>query len=251
MTKKKSFILFLDSLDILDDLTDEQSGQLFRAIRAFEKGEEIDLPSIVKVAFSPIKNHLQRCKDSYDQVSEERSKAGKEGARKRWGKIVNDSKNSKCHNVIANDSKVCFDTDTDTDTDKDNDNDNDNIIISKEITEQVPKKENIPLKENKKEITEYIPKEITIEINKMLDALKKMVGVDDFKDSKTKRMFGKHFVDLLEKIGKEEFRKRLEGILSDDFKARNCNSLKYLYREMKSFIHSPAIEKKKKSPLIF
>ena len=32
---RKSFILHKDSLDVLDDLSDEQAGQLFKAIKAF------------------------------------------------------------------------------------------------------------------------------------------------------------------------------------------------------------------------
>jgi len=59
------------------------------------------------------------------------------------------------------------------------------------------------------------------------------------------RNFGKHINSLLKKIGKEEFRQRLEIILKDSFKQKNCNSLKYLYGEMKSFIHSPVIKKSK------
>jgi hypothetical protein len=29
----------------------------------------------------------------------------------------------------------------------------------------------------------------------------------------------------------------LKGVLSDSFKKKNCNSIAYLYRELKSFIH--------------
>ncbi len=73
------------------------------------------------------------------------------------------------------------------------------------------------------------------EIDKMLEALKGTTGRDDFKESqKMQRWYGKHLVNLYQKVGKEEFKRRLEFILSDDFKVKNCNSLKYLYGELKS-----------------
>ena len=73
------------------------------------------------------------------------------------------------------------------------------------------------------------------DITLLLSALQKTIKIDDFKESKQmQRNFGKHLNTLLGKIGREEFRKRLDKILSDDFKRKNCNSLKYLYGEIKS-----------------
>lgn len=57
-------------------------------------------------------------------------------------------------------------------------------------------------------------------------------------------MYGKHFLNLGKNIGKEEFTNRLKIILQDPFKAKNSNKLAYLYKEIKSFIHSPIIKKK-------
>ena len=80
------------------------------------------------------------------------------------------------------------------------------------------------------------------DINKILLLLKNTVGCDDFSESKEwQRKYGKHFLTLGSKIGNTEFSARLEWILSDDFKAKNCNSLKYLYSQMKSYIHSPIV----------
>jgi len=43
MKESKSFILHKDSLDILNELTDEQAGQLFKAIWLYQNGEQIEL----------------------------------------------------------------------------------------------------------------------------------------------------------------------------------------------------------------
>ena len=58
MTKRKSFVIHIDSLDILEDLSDEQAGQLFKAIKSHQIDEDLTLSPIVKIAFSPFKNLL-------------------------------------------------------------------------------------------------------------------------------------------------------------------------------------------------
>lgn len=74
-------------------------------------------------------------------------------------------------------------------------------------------------------------------INQMLSFLKKAIGLEDFTQSgRDQRNFGKHLVTLMEKITPEIFRQRLEAILADDFKRKNCNSLAYLYGQIKGFV---------------
>lgn len=81
------------------------------------------------------------------------------------------------------------------------------------------------------------------EINDILEFLKKTIWVSDFKETqKMQRIWGKNIFCLWQKIWKEDFIFRLKNILKDWFKAKNCNSLKYLYWELKSFIHSPLVE---------
>jgi len=73
------------------------------------------------------------------------------------------------------------------------------------------------------------------EVNKMLLALKKATSRDTFKESnQLQRRYAQHLVVLYNKIGKEEFRRRLDVILNDNFKFKNSNSLKYLHGELKS-----------------
>jgi len=75
------------------------------------------------------------------------------------------------------------------------------------------------------------------EINGALDFLKKAIGIDDFKESKPiQRQFGNHIVKLRDKIGNEDLKNRIVGIVSDAFKRKNCNSIQYLYRELKSYV---------------
>jgi hypothetical protein len=67
---KKSFIIHLDSLEILDHLTNEQSGQLFRAIRDFHNGIEPELDFGLKMAFLPFQNQFKRDLNKYNSQCE-------------------------------------------------------------------------------------------------------------------------------------------------------------------------------------
>jgi len=73
------------------------------------------------------------------------------------------------------------------------------------------------------------------EINLVLQFLRKTFGLEDFKESKQwQRNFGQNLVSLMKKIGREEFGRRLELLAADSFRRKNCNSLKFVYGELKS-----------------
>jgi len=74
------------------------------------------------------------------------------------------------------------------------------------------------------------------EINKMLVALKIKIGIDAFVDSSIERNMARHCVSLMGKIGKDEFVRRLDKLLSDSFHSKNCNKIKYVYNNIKGFI---------------
>ena len=78
-SKRKSFLVHIDSLDILDDLTDEQAGMLFKAIKAHQKGEDLELSPIVKIAFSPFKNQFARDDEKYQKIVERNKNNGLKG----------------------------------------------------------------------------------------------------------------------------------------------------------------------------
>ena len=95
-TNKKSFLIHIDSLDILDDLTNGQAGVLFKAIKAYQNEEDYELDSIVKIAFSPFKNQFLRDDEKYVKTCERRAIAGSKGGKQ---KVANAS---KCKQELAN-----------------------------------------------------------------------------------------------------------------------------------------------------
>lgn len=112
--KRKSFLLHIDSLDILDELTNEQAGLLFKAIKSFQLGEEANLDQMVKIAFSPFKNQFIRDAEKYEKTCKARAEAGSKGGKQ---KVANASKcKQKIANVADSDSKNKSESKSDSDS---------------------------------------------------------------------------------------------------------------------------------------
>jgi len=81
MADKKSFILHVDSLDVIDDLTDEQAGQLFRAIKNYHAGGDFEPSPIIRIAFSAFKSQFKRDLEKYEKIIERNKNNGLKGGR--------------------------------------------------------------------------------------------------------------------------------------------------------------------------
>lgn len=120
---KDSFILYLEQKQIFEMLTDEEAGQLIKAIFEYEDtGQIVSLDRQLQIAFLPIKNVLDRNKEKYEKVIER----NKKNIEKRWNK--KDTKNTTGKTGIPKDTK---NTDNDNDHDSDNEYDNDKKEKSK------------------------------------------------------------------------------------------------------------------------
>ncbi len=106
-------MLFNDSLDILDKLTDEQAGILFKRISAYHKGEaDIIDNGLIDIVFHPFKNQFQRDLEKYELTCKRRAEAGSKGGKQR---VANQAIASKSKQKQANQA----DKDKDKDKDKD------------------------------------------------------------------------------------------------------------------------------------
>lgn len=121
-SKKESFILYLDSRNLLDCLDYEKKGRLFEAIFTYVAGDKVpSLSPEVNMAFISIKTYLDKDREKYYRICEKRREYGKLGGLAK-GSISNHMQASEADTDTDNDN----DNDTDTDNDTDNDNDNDN-----------------------------------------------------------------------------------------------------------------------------
>ena len=79
---KNSFLIYLDYEEQFNLLTDEQVGQLMRAIIKYEKtGEMPKLNGMLKMAFSFIKTQLDRDREKYKERCKKNKENGKKGGR--------------------------------------------------------------------------------------------------------------------------------------------------------------------------
>lgn len=81
LVEKKSFQLYKDTLKILDRLTDEQAGKLFRAIVDYNNGETPKLDETLSLVFFPFENQFIRDVGAYINKCEINKENGSKGGR--------------------------------------------------------------------------------------------------------------------------------------------------------------------------
>jgi hypothetical protein len=95
-TDKKSFLLYCDLIHTVEQLTDEQAGDLFKHILRYVNDQEPQTDNVItRIAFEPIKQSLKRDLQKYEDIR----KRNQDNARKRWDAtassgIPNDTKNA-------------------------------------------------------------------------------------------------------------------------------------------------------------
>lgn len=104
-TDKKSFLIYCDIIHTVEQLTDEQAGDLFKHILRYVNDLNPQSDSVItKIAFEPIRQALKRDLDKYETIRKRNS----DNARMRWDAtassgIPNDTKNADRDIVIGSD----------------------------------------------------------------------------------------------------------------------------------------------------
>lgn len=107
MSEAKSFVVYDDIVEILDALTDEEVGQLFRGMVKYHMtGEEPDFSGALKLAFIPVRQGINRNAEKYAM----RCERMRENANKRWSNNANACNSMQTH---ANDANSNTNTNTD------------------------------------------------------------------------------------------------------------------------------------------
>ena len=122
--QRKSFIIHFDSLNVLDDLSDEQAGMLFKAIKGYQLGEELELDALTRVAFSPFKNQFSRDAEKYEKLCEKNRLI----AENRYNTKSTTGKSGN-HSLPQNTKST--DNDSKSKSDSKNDNKSKEIVISR------------------------------------------------------------------------------------------------------------------------
>ena len=144
-----SFILYTSYYALIEGLTDEQLGQLTRAIFLYARdGRTISLEPVVRMAFAFIKDNIERNQDKYQakceknrQIALERERKKRE-AREKAGNTNVHERSRTCENNTNVHERSPYDNDNDNDNEYDNDSDNDSDNdVSKETNILEPSKE--------------------------------------------------------------------------------------------------------------
>ena len=143
-----SFILYTSYYALIEGLTDEQLGQLTRAIFLYARdGKIIKLDPVVRMAFVFIKDNIERNADKYQKKCER----NRENIRKRWEKKHSEDTTERSDTTVYDripSNTTVYEENSRIPYDNDNDNDNDNDV-SKE-TDNIPSKEGLLISENPK-----------------------------------------------------------------------------------------------------
>lgn len=128
MTKRKSFILHIDSLGILDSLSDEQAGKLFKAIKSYQVDDELTTDEVIKLVFFPFKSQFERDNEKYKTICDRNKNNGLKGGRPKA------SETEKTQSVIKEPRKA----DSDSKNDSDSDNEEQKILSPSSKADPVP-----------------------------------------------------------------------------------------------------------------
>ena len=112
--EQRGFIVYGDIQDVLTELDDQQTAQLFRGmVDYFVSGKDPKFTGVLKFVFIPIKQQMDRNADKYEKKCEKM----RENANKRWNNAIA----SKSNQLDANDANTNTNTNTNTKTDIDTD----------------------------------------------------------------------------------------------------------------------------------
>lgn len=105
----KTFIVYDEIKDTLDEMTDEEIGKLFRGMVDYHvTGEEPDLKGGLKFAFIPIRQQMDRDDDKWNKTREARAEAGRKGGAPKGNQNAQkDEENKQKQTKQAN---GCFDS---------------------------------------------------------------------------------------------------------------------------------------------
>ena len=133
---KKSFLIYVDSLAILDELKPSEIANLFLAIKAHHNGEHFELDTITRVALKPFLIQWERDSERYEQTCNRNKSNGLKGGRpnKNPNNPVGFSETEKTEVVISKPKKADSDSDSDSERERDSDRDKRKKSLKKDFT---------------------------------------------------------------------------------------------------------------------
>ena len=105
--------MHIDTLAVLDELTDEQAGLLFKAIKSYQMGLIPELDFALRMAFLPFELQFKRDAENYEKTCEKNRENGSKG-----GRPKKPTETQKTQVVNLKPKKADSDNDSDSDNKK-------------------------------------------------------------------------------------------------------------------------------------
>lgn len=119
---KNSFLLYTEQKEVIDKLSDEQAGQLIKAIYKYANdGEMPELEGLLDIVIIPFKQCIDKNNEKYEEVIKKRSEAGKLGGRPKGEEVEKQTKAKKANAFLEKQTKA---------KKADNDNVNENVNVN-------------------------------------------------------------------------------------------------------------------------
>lgn len=119
--QNKSFVLYTDYAKHIALLTNEETGELLKALFEYvEFGKQPGFSGALMMCFSFIADQIARDKEKYQDVCKKRAEAGRKGGKQKQANLANAKNEALCKSNVA-----------DIDNDNEDENDNDRNTYTK------------------------------------------------------------------------------------------------------------------------
>lgn len=150
--------VYYDFAETLDLLSDPEAGRLFKAVLSYARtGDTAELPGQEKLVFAMLRSQIDRDRESYDDISEKRSAAGKLGGRPQKASALEEKQKKQ---MLYDESKKSYNKDKDKDEYKDKDKDEDGITRARAEIPPAPGADLSPIRAEEIERDQAIEREI-------------------------------------------------------------------------------------------
>jgi len=124
-SQNKSFVLYTDYAKHIALLTNEETGELLKALFKYvEFGTQPEFSGALMMCFSFIADQIARDKEKYQDVCKKRAEAGRKGGKQKKANLANAKNEALCQSNVA-------DTDNDNEDDNEEERENDRNTYTK------------------------------------------------------------------------------------------------------------------------
>lgn len=181
MEPKNSFLLYTEQKEVIDELSNEDAGELIKAIYAYAAGEEVNLRKDLHLVFIPIRQQIDRNNAKYDDFKKKQSENGKKGGRPVKNENPKNPKNPTLFSETQKSLNVNVNVNDNVNVNA-NDNDNVTSIVPIEVKEKKETNNNSVIISKEKKVSNNFISPSLEAIKEYIEENKYPLNAEDFYD---------------------------------------------------------------------